>query len=181
MKGVIFNIAEKFVETKYGNDALEALYNEANFSTKDPFIGPLTYPDADMLEMVRAGCKLLKLTPDELLYNLGVFAFSGLAERHPVFLKDIDHPKEFLKTVENVIHIEVKKLYEDADLPTFQYEEPHPNELIITYFSKRKLYSFMSGLIEGVAQHYKVPIEQKKTMKTLKGHEVCDYHLFFGS
>ena len=59
-----------------------------------------------------------------------------------------------LKTVDGVIHVEVRKLYDDTYLPVFQYQEPAEDQLIITYYSKRKLYPFMEGLIEGVSLHF---------------------------
>jgi len=35
--------------------------------------------------------------------------FPALAKKYPVFFQDIESPIEFLKTVNDIIHVEVKK------------------------------------------------------------------------
>ena len=163
----------------YGEDAYDLVLEKAKLQTNDPFVGPGTYPDEDILEIVRVGCEELNIEVDDFLFKFGVYSFPQLAQRHPVFLENYSHPKDFLKTVEGVIHVEVRKLYDDTYLPTFRYTDPNEDELIITYYSKRKLYGFMSGLIEGVSNHFNVKIAQTRTIKEEKGKEVCDFHLKF--
>ncbi len=119
------------------------------------------------------------MTVDEFMKELGCYTFYKLAERFPNFVEPYNHPKPFLKTVENVIHVEVRKLYQDTRLPTFQYAEPSDKELIITYYSERKFYAMMEGLIEGVADFFGVPIEQSQKIYEKNGKELCDFHLKF--
>ena len=61
---------------------------------------------------------------------------------------------EFLGKVESYIHVEVRKLYDDAELPSFEYGTPAPDRLTITYRSRRPLADLALGLIEGCADHY---------------------------
>ncbi len=179
MKGIIFNIAEQFIIETYGEDALDEIMASCNLITKEPFVGPGTYPDEDMVEMVTKGAAKAGITPAELLSKLGRYSFGKLAERHPVFLEHHKDAKTFLKTVDQVIHMEVRKLYNGTALPSFTYEDPSENELIIVYFSERKLYAFMEGLIEGVAAHFKQAITQKHKTMEQNGREVCEFHLHF--
>ena len=64
-------------------------------------------------------------------------------------------------------------------LPTFTYQEPAENELIIVYYSERKLYALMEGLIDGVADYFKETIVQKHRIMKQDEHEVCEFHLQF--
>ena len=75
--------------------------------------------------------------------------------------------------------MEVRKLYQDSQLPVFQYSDPSKDELIITYFSKRKLYPFLEGMINGVSDFFKVGIIQTHKIYEKDGVELCDYYLKF--
>ncbi|MEB8327764.1 heme NO-binding domain-containing protein [Flavobacteriaceae bacterium KMM 6897] len=179
MKGIIFNIAEQFISTKYSDETLENIIADCNLITNDPYVGPGTYPDSDLFEIVRVASKKLKLSPEEFLKQLGHFTFGKLAERHPYFVANYEHPKKFLLTVDKVIHVEVKKLYNGTQLPMFQYHEPNEKELVITYYSKRKMYTLMEGLINGVSDHFNIGIKQHHNKYIKEGIEYCDFHLTF--
>ena len=179
MKGIIFNIAEGFIIDKYGENIFEEIIANCKLQTTEPFVAPGTYPDSDLMEIVVKSADKLDLTVDEFLKKLGNYTFAKLAERYPNFVKQYNHPKDFLKTVETVIHVEVRKLYKDTQLPSFQYAEPSEKELIITYFSERKLYALMEGLIDGVADYFGVPIDQTHHIYKKDGTEYCDFHLKF--
>ena len=179
MKGIIFNIAEGFITDSYGEDTFDDIIANCNLETTEPFVAPGTYPDSDLIEIVVKSSEKLDITVDEFLKKLGHYTFGKLAARLPNFVEPHTHPKDFLKTVENVIHVEVRKLYQGSQLPTFQYAEPSENELIITYFSERKLYALMEGLIDGVAEHFGVATEQSNKIYEKDGAELCDFHLKF--
>ncbi len=179
MKGVIFNIAENFITDNFGEDILDEIIASCNLITKEPFVGPGTYPDEDLIEIVTKSSEKLHIPVPELLKKFGEYSFSKLAGRHPNFLIGFTHPKAFLKTVDGIIHVEVRKLYQGVQLPVFQYEDPSENELIITYFSERKLYSFMEGLINGVGTYFKYTITQTNRIYQKDGNEFCDFHLQF--
>ncbi|NJB84344.1 hypothetical protein GGR26_000089 [Lewinella marina] len=164
-----------------GEDRMEHLVASSGLSTREPFVAPGTYPDEDFLKIVTHAAPELGCSHPEFMRQLGHFAFFKLAERYPVFVTPYDHPKEFLKTIEKVVHVEVKKLYTDTYLPTFVYAEPSEEELIITYYSKRKLYHMMEGLIAGVADYFNYTIEQSHNIYTKDGVEFCDFHLNFAA
>lgn len=179
MKGIIFNIAEDFIIDNYNEDKLDEIMKECSLETSDPFVGPGTYSDKDFIAIVMKSCEKLSMTIEEFFNKFGCYSFAKLAERFPNFVLPYKNPKDFLKTVDGIIHVEVKKLYEGTELPIFQYAEPSDRELIITYYSKKRLYAYMEGLIEGVAQHFKQPIEQHHTIYKKDGIEFCDFHLKF--
>jgi len=123
--------------------------------------------------------EVMGISVPEALYAFGRFCFPKLAEKYPLFVEPHNHPKPFLKTIESVIHVEVKKLFEDAEPPGFIYDDPAADRLIIKYRSKRKLCKFMEGLIDGVADYYKSPIQYKQRVCALDGGDVCEFELTF--
>lgn len=179
MKGIIFNITEDFISEKFGDDKYDEIMKSCSLITKEPFVGPGTYPDEDMMQIVVKSTQVLKMEVAEFVKQLGRYTFFKLAELFPDYVTPYNHPKDFLKTVEDIIHVEVRKLYKDTQLPTFQYQEPSPNELIITYYSKRKLYALMEGLIEGVGEYFKHPIKQTHFVYQKDDKELCDFKLTF--
>lgn len=180
MKGIIFNIAESFILSISDEDTLEEIMEHCDLETSDPFVAPGTYPDTDFIEIVKNASRRFKLSIDEFLRQFGQFTFGKLADRYSNFVEPYNHPKAFLKTVDAVIHVEVRKLYDGTQLPSFQYQEPSENELIITYYSKRKLYALMGGLIEGVADYFGTSIKQRTRIYSKEDEEYCDFHLTFG-
>jgi hypothetical protein len=61
--------------------------------------------------------------------------------------------------VDDYVHIEVRKLYPEAELPTFTCETPRPDQLSITYRSTRPFAALAEGLIRGCIAYYGEPIE----------------------
>ena len=179
MKGIVINITEDFIIDNFGEEIFDQTISNCNLKTEDPFVSPGTYPDSDLFEIVVNASQILEITIEEFLKKLGHYAFAKLAERHPSFLEGYNHPKSFLQTVDGVIHMEVRKLYQDSQLPVFQYSDPSKDELIITYYSKRKLYPFLEGMINGVSDYFGVGISQTHKIYEKDGVELCDYYLTF--
>jgi hypothetical protein len=71
----------------------------------------------------------------------------------------------FLKSIEPVIHLEVQKLYTEANLPTIDCANGGNNRLVMNYRSPRKLCILAEGLIQGAATYYQTPIKID--------HDVC--------
>lgn len=179
MKGIIFNLLEGFVVENYGDQTYEKLIDSCSLKTKGEFVGPGTYPDEDLFEMVTQAVKMTGIPSGVLIEAFGKFCFPKLAERFPQFVKPYSHPKDFLKTIHSVIHVEVKKLYKDAETPIFSYKEPSPTELILVYKSKRKLCALVNGLLNGVSEYYKSSVSFHQSQCMLKGAPTCDYQISF--
>lgn len=179
MKGIIFNIAESFIVENHGEDVFDDIIANCQLETKEPYVGPGTYSDNDMLEILRVATDKLGVETTTILRLLGQYTFGQLASRYPNFVTHHTNPKTFLMTVDGIIHVEVRKLYQGTQLPVFQYHDTAEDQLTITYYSKRKLYTFMEGLIQGVADHFKVQIDQTHEIFEKEGEEFCDFHLKF--
>ncbi|WP_343670120.1 heme NO-binding domain-containing protein [Chitinophaga sp.] len=179
MKGIIFNITESFITERFGDDVFDEIIESCSLTTREPFVSPGTYSDEDFIQIVTAASRKLNISTADFFKQLGHFAFFKLAGFYPQFVQSFSHPKEFLQTVDSIIHVEVRKLYSDTYLPVISYSSPAPNVLVITYFSQRKLYALMEGLIAGVADYFEVPLRQTHTLYQRDGKEYCDFELTF--
>jgi len=59
-----------------------------------------------------------------------------------------------LSSIENHIHIEVRKIYPDAELPTFIVEHKAENSLTMVYKSSRAMHHFGLGLMNKTFEHF---------------------------
>jgi len=82
---------------------------------------------------------------------------------------------EFLKSIESVIHKEVRKLYQNPNLPGIEREQPAEGTLILYYHSPRKLCHLADGLIMGAAEHYKAEINMFQNTCIHDGAQRCTF------
>ena len=170
MKGVVFVLFEDFVTQGWGPDAFDELLDACPHAAKEPFVSPRTYPDTWLMDMLAAACAHLSVTQGEALRAFGHFAFPELVRRFPSFVEGVTHPKPFLLSVHDVIHVEVRKLMPEAITPHFSYADTGPDRLKMWYRSPRNIPDFMAGLLDGVAAHFGVPITVQVTQD---GDAVC--------
>lgn len=152
MKGIIFNAVEEAVTDMYSADTWDDLLDAAELDGHYTAIG--TYDDAELLALVGAGCQATGHAPADLIRALGQKAFGHLARRHPEFVEGAPSAREFLKSVDDIIHPEVMKLHPDAKPPRFDYEDLDDGGLRMTYESERKLSVLAEGLIHGAADWF---------------------------
>jgi len=179
MKGVIFNLLESFISEGWGADVYEEIFSACPLHTKEPFVGPGTYPDADLLAIVAKTCERLGVSPADALHAFGKFCFPKLAARVPQLLAGHTHPKTFLKSIDNVIHVEVKKLFKDAVTPRITYVDPGPGKIVLRYESRRQVCALMTGLLAGSGDYFSTPLSWHETQCTHTGADACEFLVEF--
>ncbi len=176
MKGVVFNALEEFTDRNYGEDQFQDIVEECHLETKDPFVGPGTYPDSDLMKIVSRLIDIKKVKLDWALKEFGHFLFPKLISINESYASESKGIIDFLQRVDSIIHIEVKKLFEGAITPTFIYSEITETSINIKYISNRQLCFLMEGLILGASEYLNERIDYKQ----LECHHEhgCDYCLF---
>jgi heme-NO-binding protein len=100
------------------------------------------------------------------------------AERYPGFFEPHQTTLEFLLTLNEIIHPEVRKLYPGAEVPVFDHSVSD-HRLTMGYKSDRKLCMFAEGLIEGAAAHYEEELTVKQPTCMNRGDERCVLEISF--
>ena len=179
MKGIVFNLLEQIVSAKFGDDTWDTLLKQAKVSGIYTSLG--SYPDDDLNRLVEAASKLLSVPAQEVLRLAGREALPLLAMRYPQFFSPHKSTREFVLTLNSIIHPEVRKLYPGADVPEFEFDTSRQDVLVMVYRSARRMCAFAEGLIEGAGVQYQesVTIEQPKCM--LRGDSECEMHLRFAA
>jgi hypothetical protein len=95
----------------------------------------------------------------DLLNAFGKYLFNTFIKNYPSFFSVVDNSFDFLESIEDHIHVEVRKLYPDAQLPSFETQRVDNNILKMKYSSERSMSDFALGLIEKTVEHYGEPID----------------------
>jgi hypothetical protein len=90
------------------------------------------------------------------------------ASSFPAFFAH-DSVFDFLPRVDDTIHVEVRKLYPDAELPTFTCEQRAPGRLVMVYESQRAMADLAEGLIQGAVMHFHERVRIERDELTTAG------------
>jgi len=171
MKGMVFTEFLEMVEDQFGLDMVDDLIESTRPSSGGSYTSVGTYPFSELESMLKALCERSGQSVPDLLEAFGLRLFDRLAAGHPGIIKDFSDPLAFMESIEQYIHIEVRKLYPDADLPTFKTGRPDPDSLRLEYQSSRPMADFAAGLIKGCLTHFNTNAKVTRTHIT-DGHEV---------
>lgn len=154
MRGLVFTELIEFVEEALGHNVSDKMIKEAKLDNNGVFTQGGSYEFDDLVKLVVSLSNITGKEVGELLYVFGEHMFERLVL---LYGKEIDSKGssiEFIDNVENVIHVEVRKLYPDAELPIFQTIEKGKDHLVIIYISNKRLEEFAHGLIDGCAKYF---------------------------
>lgn len=154
MKGIIFTEFLDLVETKFGFEVVDRIINKSNLDSKGAYTAVGTYEFSEMLQLLHNLSNDTELSVDDLLLVYGEHFFGVLEKSYPGILKIYNDPIQLLASIENHIHIEVRKLYPDAELPTFEVIEKTKKSLVLLYKSSRAMHHFGLGLMNKTFEHF---------------------------
>lgn len=179
MKGVVFNTLEHVVVRDFGEDAWDDLLDAAGADGAYTSLG--SYDDTDLYALAGAAAERFGMTGDEVVRWFGVNALPVFATTYPHFFSTQTSARNFVLSLNEIIHPEVRKLYPGADVPEFDFDTSAGADgpLRMTYRSARRLCSFAEGLLEGAGTHFgeEATVTQPSCMK--RGDDACVLEVSF--
>jgi hypothetical protein len=174
MKGVVFNLLEEVTIATYGDAAWDDILEAADLDGAYTSLG--SYPDRHLTGLIDAVADSTGRAPDEAARWFGRAAIARLAAAYPAFFEPYQTTRDFLLTLNEIIHPEVRKLYPGADVPDFGMAQTDDG-LTMIYESRRRMCSFATGLIEGAADYYgeRVSIAEPRCM--IRGDDQCELRI----
>lgn len=167
MRGVVFTEMIEFVENALGFEIADKMIENAKLENGGAFSQGGNYPFTDLVKLLTALSEITGKSPNDLLFIFGQYLFSVLVKLYGKNIKEVGSALDFIDSVEDYVHVEVKKLYPDVDLPTFKTVEKTDNQLILIYASEKRLESFAHGLISSCGEYFNEPLEiSYKTIST---------------
>lgn len=166
MKGIVFTEFLELVEQKFGLEVVDEIIEKSNLPSQGVYTSIGTYNFSEMLALLKQLSEKTSIGIDDLLLVYSEHFFDVLASSYPDLIKQYTEPIEMLASIENHIHVEVRKIYPDAELPTFEILDRTENSLIMIYKSSRAMYYFGLGLMNKTFEHFNSSAEI--TMEKLK-------------
>ncbi|ESP94569.1 MULTISPECIES: heme NO-binding domain-containing protein [Pseudoalteromonas] len=162
MKGHIFILLEEFVSEVAGEALLYDALEACSFDTSTGFVRTENYPDEQLIELVDTVIKKAGISLEKAHFDFGKWLYPRLSGLLPKQFTDYAHPAYVLKQLDDLHHVELKKLYPDAQPPKFQYCALSPIEANLIYTSPRRMFDLVEGVLAGMAQFYGVPLHVTK-------------------
>jgi len=159
MKGIIFTEFLELVEDKFGLAMVDKIINQSTLESNGIYTAFGTYEFSEMLQLMTKLSQNTDIEIDDLLMVYAEHLFAVLVKSYPNLVERYHSPMDLIASIENHIHIEVKKIYSDAQLPTFQLEERSENKMVMIYKSERALYMLGKGLMLEAFKLFKIPVE----------------------
>jgi hypothetical protein len=157
MKGLVFTTFFDFCELRYGPDLLDDAITLAELPHDGAYTSVGTYPFQEMVALVTAVTQLTKSSMPSVLESFGEHCFGSWVKKFPAAFdrKDIF---DVLANIDTFHETEVKKLYPDAELPSFQVVSRTTDRLVLHYRSCKPLADLAVGVIRGAALYLNAPL-----------------------
>lgn len=155
MKGIVFREFTDMVEHHFGESMVDDLIVTTNPASGGSYTTVGTYDHGELIAMVQILSERTGITAPTLVHSFGKHLADVFSKKFPAFFDDCPNTFEFLKKIDNHIHVEVKKLYPDAELPKFTYIQHSEFEFELIYESQRDFSHLAHGLIEGCMEYFK--------------------------
>lgn len=177
MKGIIFNLLEEVVTAEYGAATWDQLLDAAGLDGSYTSLG--SYDDAEIVGLVGVAATALNLPADDVLRWFGRRAIPLLAARYPSFFTCHTNTRNFLLTLNGIIHPEVRKLYPGAATPVFDFDTGAADNLVIGYNSARQMCALAEGFMQGGADYYHEQVDITQTQCMHDGAAKCVFDVRF--
>ena len=171
MKGAIFIALSEMINENYGMDTWFELLDAAGLD--GAYTSADTYPDEEALKLVEVTAAKLELSVEQTLRAFGEYLFTFLHASFPMFADSQNTFFDFIKSIESVIHVEVRKVDSEAITPSILVVESDADTALVAYQSERKLCHLAEGLLTGAALHYGIRIKLEQTACMHDGAEEC--------
>ncbi len=153
MKGIVFTEFLDLVDSYFGEMVTEEIISKSNLESGGAYTAVGTYDYREMLTLAEQLSQHTDQPVPDLMRTFGAYLFGRFSTLYPVFLNNLTSSLEFVATIEDHIHVEVRKLYADTQLPQLVSKQ-EDGSVTLTYASTRPFADFAEGLLLGCIEHF---------------------------
>lgn len=154
MKGIVFTEFLEMVEQTNGYDLVDTLLMTTDLPSGGVYTAAGTYSHLELSRLVATLGQVTHRSDASVLQEYGRYLFQTFLANYQHFIKAAPNAFTFLSSVDSYIHVEVKKLYPEAELPTFTVVQLDERTLRMVYQSSRRMGDLAYGLIEATMAYY---------------------------
>lgn len=145
---MVFTEFTEWIERTWTPAMADDILDAANLASGGSYTSVGTYPHTELLTLVGHLAQQTGEPAPALVKRFGRALFSRLVNAHPKMLLDADSAFALLARLDAHIHPEVRKLYPDAQVPSFDTRSDGA-DLVLVYRSSRPFADLAEGLILG--------------------------------
>lgn len=142
------------VEQEFGYATVDDLLENSDLPSGGIYTAVGTYDHAELETLVQHLSKKSGIEVPDLHHKFGYYLFGTFQKNYSNFIEVAPSAFDFLESIERYIHVEVRKLYPDAELPTFTTSRPQEGQLEMIYESERRMGHFAHGLIQHSLEYF---------------------------
>jgi hypothetical protein len=173
MKGIVFTEFLEMVETRFDPAMVDRIIVAAQIPSGGAYTAVGTYDHGELWSLVAALSKTTETPVPELFRAFGQHLFGRFVTGFPHFFPGATSAFDFLGNLNGMIHVEVRKLYPDAELPRFEVLERTASRMVLVYQSARHFADLAEGLIIGCAEHFRERLTvRRENLATEPGNRV---------
>jgi hypothetical protein len=154
MKGVVFTEFLEMAEDRFSLGVVDSVLRATAPASGGVYTSVGTYPVEELVGLLVQLSEQTRVPVPVLLKEFGGHLLRRFVQWYPEFFADARSSFDVLQNVEGHIHVEVRKLYPDAELPTFECNNEGDSTLLVTYRSPRRLADLAEGLMQACAEHF---------------------------
>jgi hypothetical protein len=173
MHGIIFSELRKFVVSNHDDATWGALLQNAGLGGRS-YMPLLTYPDEEVVSIVRTASEMTSTPVPVLLEGFGHFIAPGLMNMYRSLLKPGWRALDVIEHAEGTIHRVVRMRNAGAEPPYLEAVRLSPGEVQILYTSQRRLCHVAKGIARGIADHFGERVQVSEGTCMHRGDARCD-------
>jgi hypothetical protein len=154
MKGLVFIELLKMAETAMGEDEVDSILETVTLPSGGVYTSVGYYDCSELVVLVDAFSTASGIARPELERQFGHWVMSAFEKGYGEMFQKYRTAFDMLDAIENEIHVEVRKLYPDAELPSFRAIRDGQSGMQLEYRSERPLANFCHGLVEACFSAY---------------------------
>ncbi|WP_165482793.1 heme NO-binding domain-containing protein [Legionella gresilensis] len=159
MKGIIFSNFLEMVAEVFSPEMVETIIEQSNLSTQGAYTDIGTYDHQELLRLIKNLSLAIKIPISQLQIEYGKYLFNKFLNRYKDLIQTANSTFKFLQQVDNHIHVEVRKLYPEAELPRFECNMLNDHVMTMKYSSNHPFADLAEGLILGCSRYFKENIQ----------------------
>ena len=166
MKGILFCEFIEFLEGKIGDDQAQSIIDDCKLKSEGAYARVGQYDYQELIQLLTQAATITNIDAGTLLHDFADHLFGVFKRDYGTFFETADNAADMLKQIDDHIHVEVKKLYPDAELPKFSFTEANKT-LTLNYQSPRPLAGVAHALVSACIKHF-------DSQSTLTDYNIAD-------
>jgi methyl-accepting chemotaxis protein len=167
MKGSVVSVWVSTLQNIYGNTTVDSAFRKTGWE-----IGRVIKPlddieDYEIFEFIKNIGSEVGASPESIWRDLGKNNIDTFSKWYPSFFQRPNF-KSFLVMMD-MVHAQLTKMIKGANPPRLIPQEISDKEVIITYKSKRGMFDYLFGLIEGGAKFFNEAYDIEELSRTKEG------------